>query len=60
MKIERIVHAKGVSGTIRLKHEYEMLKEIHAVTNGKKTQGKKVPGKKINPRLLVSSIMNSA
>ena len=49
MKIERIVHAKGVSGTIRLKHEYEMLKEIHAVTNGKKTQGKKVSGKKINP-----------
>ena len=45
VKIERIVHAKGVSGTIRLKHEYEMLKEIYAVTNGKKTQGKKVPGK---------------
>ena len=29
VKIERIVHAKGVSGTIRLRHEYEMLRKLH-------------------------------
>ena len=44
VKIERIVHAKGVSGTIRLQHEYEMLRELHNVANRPKATPVKVPG----------------
>ena len=29
IKIERIVHNKGISSTVRLRHEYEMLKRLH-------------------------------
>ena len=44
VKIERIVHAKGVSGTIRLRHEYEMLRELHNVANTPRGTPSKVQG----------------